>query len=89
MQKGNIMSSKQKIDEFEECAALTLEDCDLDSAEVVNPTGRLKKTYPLSLRLHKVDILEAKIIGRKKGIPYQTLLKSYIREGIQRDKSSP
>lgn len=81
---------KKKSESFEklykECSGYTLNDFELDSAVVVRPTKKLKKTYPLSLRIHKADIIEAKLIGQIKGIPYQTLLKSYIKDGLKNDK---
>ena len=84
------MSKKQKINEFEkefeESSKYTLEDCDLDSAIVIKPTSKLQKTYPLSLRISKANIVEAKKISGVKGIPYQTLLKSYIKKGLDNDR---
>lgn len=73
--------------EFEESSKYTLDDCDLDSAVVIKPTSKLKKTYPLSLRISKANIVEAKKISSIKGIPYQTLLKSYIKKGLDDDRN--
>ena len=81
---------KRRSENFEkvytECSNYKLDDFDLDSAVVVKPKKKLRKTYPLSLRIHKANIIEAKLIGLAKGIPYQTLLKSYIKEGLENDK---
>ena len=45
---------KRRPDDFEklykECSNYKLDDFDLDSAMVVNPKTKLKKTYPLSLK---------------------------------------
>ena len=82
----------RKSDNFEkiykESKNYTIDDFDLDSVKVIRPKSKLKKTYPLSLRIHKADIVEAKLISKVKGIPYQTLLKSYIKKGLREDKGA-
>lgn len=77
---------KEFEEKFEESSKYTIDDCDIDSAIIVKPTARLKKTYPLSLRISKASIVEAKKISSIRGIPYQTLLKSYIKKGLDDDR---
>ena len=57
--KGDIMKRRSKDFEemYEECSIYKLDDFDLDSAVVVKPKKKLRKTYPLSLRIHKADII--------------------------------
>lgn len=71
---------------FKECEEYTIDDLDLTTAKVVRPRAKLRKTYPLSLRINKADIVEAKLISKEKGLPYQTLLKSYIKIGLKKDR---
>ncbi len=61
-------------------------DFDLDKAAVVNEKWNLEKSYPLNIRIQKGILAEAKAIAKEKGIPYQTLLKIYIADGIRQDK---
>ncbi len=44
---------------------------------------RARRKQLLSLRLEKRQIAQAKRISRKKGIAYQTLMRSWIEEGIR------
>lgn len=48
---------------------------------------RLKKK-PTSIALDEETILELKELAAKKGIPYQVLMRSYIIQGIKKDKKS-
>jgi len=61
-------------------------DFDLDKAAVVNEKWNLEKSYPLNIRIQKGILAEAKAIAKEKGIPYQTLLKIYIADGIRQDR---
>lgn len=63
-----------------------LEDFDLSQARVYSPNPKFKATTPTSIRLPRYDIELAKVIGHIRGVKYQTLLKMYIREGINRDR---
>lgn len=72
--------------EYLEASRITLQDADLASAVVVRPTWKMRRTHPVPLRIAGADIARAKLIGRAKGLPYQTLLKTYICEGLERDK---
>jgi len=64
----------------------TLDDFDLDRADFVAGRWDLAKSYPLNIRLQNGVLAEAKAIAKEKGIPYQTLLKLYIAEGVRKDK---
>ena len=72
--------------EYHEASRMTLHDADLSSAVVVRPTWKTRRTHPIPLRIETADIAAAKLIGRAKGLPYQTLLKTYIRQGLDRDR---
>lgn len=63
-----------------------LYDFDLNKAIAVDEKWNLEKSYSLNIRIQKGILAEAKAIAKGKGIPYQTLLKIYIAEGIRQDK---
>ncbi len=44
------------------------------------------KTKKVTLRLRLSQIEDAKMIAREKDIPYQTLIRSWIVEGIRRER---
>lgn len=69
-----------------ELEAAKLGDFDVDKAVFVNERWNLTKSYPLNIRLQNGVLAEAKAIAKEKGIPYQTLLKLYISEGVRKDK---
>ncbi len=64
----------------------TLSDYDLDKAVFVDEKWELEKSYPLNIRIQQGILASAKFIAKEKGVPYQTLLKLYISDGIRRDK---
>lgn len=61
-------------------------DFDLEKAVFIEKKWSLEKSYPLNIRIKKGIIAEAKAIAREKGVPYQTLLKIYIADGVRNDK---
>ena len=73
-----------KIDEILEKS--NIDDFDFSEALICKPNPKFKSTVPTSIRFSKCDIELAKMIGKIKGIGYQTLLKMYIREGLNRDR---
>ena len=81
-----VRHPRQDDAEYREASRMTLADVDLSSAVVVRPTWKMRRTHPVPLRIETADIAAAKLIGRSKGLPYQTLLKVYIREGLERDR---
>ncbi len=64
----------------------TLSDYDLDKAVFVDEKWELEKSYPLNIRIQQGILAAAKFIAKEKGVPYQTLLKLYISDGIRKDK---
>jgi predicted DNA binding CopG/RHH family protein len=48
------------------------------------PARSVEPTIPISIRLPQSDIQRAKAVAQKKGIPYQSLLKQVIREGLKK-----
>jgi len=64
----------------------TLSDYDLDKAIFVDEKWELEKSYPLNIRIQQGILAAAKFIAKEKGVPYQTLLKLYISDGIRKDK---
>lgn len=78
--------TKKEIEIDSELEYAGLEGFDLDKARVYSPNPKFKATTPTSIRLPRYDIELAKVIGHIKGVKYQTLLKMYIREGINRDR---
>ena len=65
-----------------------LYDFDLNKAVIVDKKWDLEKSYPLNIRIQKGILAEAKAIAKEKGVPYQTLLKIYIADGIRHDKKA-
>lgn len=51
--------------------------------QVKKDTERLG-TKPVLLKMPVADLTQARQIAERKGLPYQTLLKSLIHEGLQR-----
>lgn len=47
------------------------------------PARNVEPTVQISIRLPESDIQRAKAVAQKKGIPYQSLLKQVIREGLK------
>ena len=66
---------------------LKLTDFDLDNGIFTDEKCKLEKSYPLNIRIQKGILAEAKVIAKEKGVPYQTLLKIYISDGIRKDKN--
>ena len=64
-----------------------LSDFNLDNAIFTDEKWNLEKSYPLNIRIQKGILAEAKVIAKEKGVPYQTLLKIYIADGIHKDKN--
>jgi predicted DNA binding CopG/RHH family protein len=50
----------------------------------VVPPRRVIRTQQLTMRIPVTDIEQARKIGEKEGIGYQTVLKRAIREGLKR-----
>ncbi|MEW5694193.1 MAG: CopG family antitoxin [Candidatus Hydrogenedentota bacterium] len=75
--------TNKEIDKELETADIN--DFDTTKAVFINEQWNLEKTYPLNIRLNKGILAEAKVIAKEKGIPYQTLLKLYIADGIRHD----
>ena len=78
------IKSSKSIDKEMEKAKLS--DFDLDNTTIIDEKWNLKKSYPLNIRIQQGILAEAKVIAKEKGVPYQTLLKIYIADGIRKDK---
>ena len=65
-----------------------LSDFDTNNISTVKEKWDLEKSYPLNIRIQKGMLAKAKAIAKEKGIPYQTLLKLYIADGIRHDKKA-
>jgi predicted DNA binding CopG/RHH family protein len=63
-----------------------LADFDLSRTQFIHEPWNLEKSYPLHLRVQKGILAEAKGIAKEKGLPYQTLIKLYISDGVRRDR---
>ena len=55
--------------------------------ELAAKTKERSKTKRITLRLRVSQIEAAKEIAKKKDIPYQTLMRSWITEGIRREQA--
>lgn len=47
-----------------------------------------KKKVPTSVALDRETILDLKAMAEERGIPYQVLMRSYILQGLKKDKAS-
>lgn len=81
-----IKKNKSSNDIDKELEQASFTDFALDKAVFVNEKWQLEKSYPLNIRLNKGILAEAKAIAKEKGVPYQTLLKIYIADGVRNDK---
>jgi predicted DNA binding CopG/RHH family protein len=50
--------------------------------------NRLAKKKPTSIALNEETIADLKKLAEIRGIPYQVLMRSYILEGLRKDKKS-
>jgi len=48
------------------------------------PARNVEPTVPISIRLPETDLQRAQAVAERKGIPYQSLLKQVIREGLRK-----
>lgn len=68
-----------------------------DSTEYINWTGAERATLPnlkpsvekISLRLPKSMLEELKLLANKRDVPYQSLLKIFLAERIEKELGSP
>jgi hypothetical protein len=62
-------------------------DGTLTHGEILRQLER-RKSILISLRMRAEDVTQAKIIADRKGLPYQTYIKTLIREGLRRDEKA-
>jgi len=55
--------------------------------ELARKLAEKQGTKRVTLRLREQQIAAAKAIARKRDIPYQTLMRSWIAEGIEREQA--
>lgn len=55
--------------------------------EVAKKLVDRQKSKRVTLRLREYQIEDAKIIAREREIPYQTLMRSWIADGIKRERA--
>lgn len=63
---------------------------EIDEVAIKKSYAELKqsKKHPTSINLTESVILELKSIAQKKGIPYQTLMRSFILDGLKKIKDA-
>jgi predicted DNA binding CopG/RHH family protein len=61
------------------------------SKAIVNPSfPNLKPTAKLiSIRMPEMTISQLKMIANKMDVPYQSLIKTYVAEGLKREHCKP
>ena len=86
-----VPSFKSEAEEAEFWSTHSSADYDfVDTGETVELAGALKRRVQqrkqlLTLRLEKKQIDQAKRIARRKSLGYQTLMRMWIAEGIERE----
>lgn len=65
-------------------------DIEIDENAIKQAYSELKKTkkQPTSVNLPENVVIELKDFAQKKGVPYQTLMRMFIVEGLERLKKS-
>jgi predicted DNA binding CopG/RHH family protein len=61
------------------------DEVEFDEQSVLN-SRKIRRKMPTSISLPPEIVEELKKIAKKKGIPYQVLMRSFIMEGLQRLK---
>jgi len=56
------------------------------SLKLSNTSNEKKQMKHISIRIDEIKILEAKELAEEKGIPYQTLMRSWIYEGLKKEQ---
>ena len=66
------------------------QELEFDAEAIKKSYERRKKNekYPTSVNLPEEIVLELKQIAQKKGVPYQTLMRMLIIEGLEKLKKS-
>lgn len=87
------LTNKQKQD-LQRIAAMPDEKIDTsDIPEIKDWSGAVRgrfakpETRAISIRLSQADLGHARLIANKKGLSYQTYIKSLLHEGIERDRA--
>lgn len=75
-----------KSDDSKEYDNIDISQEDIDRANMARKARKNKK-LPTSVALEENDILELKKLAAFQGIPYQVLMRSFIKEGIYRARS--
>ncbi len=64
------------------------DEVEYDSEAVLRDRELYRRKMPTSVTLPPDVVEELKVIAKKKGIPYQVLMRSFIMEGLERMKKS-
>ena len=93
LEKGNFMR-KKKSTETGKRKAVAIQDKSVDTTDIpdlANTTGWTRGLMyrpvlqPISIRLAAPDIAAAQKLARKKGIPYQTYIKTLLHDALKRE----
>ena len=87
------LTDKQR-QELERVKAIPDARIDLsDMPEIKDMSGGVRgrfyrsETRAISIRLSEADLDQARVIAQKKGLSYQTYIKSVLHEAIERDRA--
>jgi predicted DNA binding CopG/RHH family protein len=85
---------KKKSTETDKRKAVAIQDKSVDTTDIpdlANTTGWTRGLMyrpvlqPISIRLAAPDIAAAQKLARKKGIPYQTYIKTLLHDALKRE----
>ncbi len=62
------------------------EKVEFDLEKSKQAQGAINRKQPTSVSLPQEVVTELKLLAKKKGIPYQVLMRSFIIEGLERMK---
>jgi predicted DNA binding CopG/RHH family protein len=88
---------KKQPSELRKAEGGTIDDLDIDTSDIPdlsNTTGWVRGLMyrpvmqPISIRLAAPDLEMARQLARKKGVPYQTYIKTLLHEALEREAGS-
>jgi predicted DNA binding CopG/RHH family protein len=84
-EEARFWSTHDTVDYWEDMEEVSEGEIEIDPEFKARVVERAKERQLLSLGLEKRHISLAKRIARKKGVGYQTIIRSWIEEGIKQE----
>jgi predicted DNA binding CopG/RHH family protein len=84
-EEADFWSTRSTTKYWGSAEIVPVEDLRVDPALRARIQNRAREKQLISLRLEKRQVMMTKLIARTKTIPYQTLIRSWVEEGLQRE----